>query len=134
MSMKPFVSLREPLMSDYPVLPIPELTDVDVAFPAHALDWMPAMEDIPEEFHGFPGKTEWNHIAASWFYNGLPADVKFYPREGVDPEKAIRAVKGTLGSFAPQHEHKEAAAAYMLASWFEKIEDWEKPYRKGDGE
>jgi hypothetical protein len=53
--------------------------------------------------------------------------VKFYPREGVDPEKAFRAIKATLGSFAPKHQHKEAAVAYMLSCWFAKVEDWKQP-------
>jgi len=26
-----------------------------------------------------------------------------------------------LGSFEPQHEHKEAAVAYLMSLWFEKF-------------
>jgi hypothetical protein len=105
------------------MLEIPELEDVDVAFAADALVWMPSMEEIPDEFKQFRG-TEWNDIISRWFFEGLPKDVKFYPRKGVDSEKALRVIKATLGSFAPKHEHKEAACAYMLSQWFKKVKGW----------
>lgn len=107
-----------------PTLPVPEINDVELAFPANALEWMPKWEDIPEEFrHGY---SEWNEIASAWFGAGLPADVEFYPREGVDPAKAVRACKATLGSYAPKHEHKEAAVAFMLSCWFKRVKKWKK--------
>jgi hypothetical protein len=106
------------------MLPIPDLSDVDVAFPAHALDWMPAWDEIPDEFKNMNRETEWNEIVSQWFFSGLPEKVKFIPRDGVDPEKAFRAVQATLGSFAPKHQHKEAAAAYMLSCWFKKVKGW----------
>lgn len=109
-------------------LPVPDIDDVTLVFPANALEWMPAMEDIPQEFK--QGDTEWNAIASAWFYRGLPADVKFYPRKGVDAEKAVRAAKATLGSYAPSHQYKEAAVAYMLCSWFTKIKNWKQPPAK----
>lgn len=112
------------------MLPIPELTDVDVAFAANALDWMPPMEDIPDEFKSFPGGTVWNEIGRTWFYHGLPKEVEFFPKEGVDAKKAFRAVQATLGSFASKHEHKEACVAFMLSEWFDRIEGWEKPKEK----
>jgi hypothetical protein len=104
-------------------LPVPEIDDVTLAFPANALDWMPPWEEIPEEFKE---GNEWTQIASSWFALGLPETVKFYPHEGVDPEKAFRACRATLGSFQPKHEHKEAAVGYMLSCWFEKVEGWKK--------
>jgi hypothetical protein len=104
---------------------IPELTDIDVAFPASALDWMPPMEEIPDEFKD--RSNEWCKIASSWFFFGLPKNVKFYPREGVDPAKAVRAIQATLGSYAPRHQHKEAAVAYMLSCWFTKVKNWKQP-------
>jgi hypothetical protein len=102
---------------------IPELTDVDVAFAAKALDWMPDWEEIPDEYKQHNG-TDANKIVSSWFFNGLNSDVEFYPREDVDPEKAVKVIQATLGSFASKHEHKEAAAAYMLDSWFEEVKYW----------
>lgn len=106
-------------------LPVPKLSRVDKAFPADALKWMPAWEEIPEEFKHHNG-TEWNEIVSSWFFAGLPKDVKFYPRDGVDAEDAFTVVGATLASFAPKHEHKEAAAAYMLSCWFKKVKGWKQ--------
>ena len=106
------------------MLPIPEVSDIDIAFGASALNWMPKREDIPEEFKFMRGKSEWNEIAAAWFFKGLPSTVEFVPKEGVDSQKALRVIQATLGSFAPKHEHKEEAVAYMLASWFKKVKGW----------
>lgn len=106
------------------VFPVPEISDVELAFPATALDWMPEWDAIPAEFKD--GRTEWNKIALQWFRYGLPAEVEFYPYVGVDPEKAVRAIQATLGSYAPKHQHKEAAVAFMLSEWFGKIEKWRK--------
>ena len=83
------------------------------------------MDEIPDEFRNRNG--EWNEIARSWFFFGLPENVKFYPQEGVDPAKAVRAIAATLGSYAPKHEHKEAATAWMLACWFTKVKNWKQP-------
>ncbi|MGB7588917.1 MAG: hypothetical protein WBM00_09445 [Solirubrobacterales bacterium] len=112
-------------MADQAELPVPDLTGADVAFPAHALDWMPAMDDIPDEFKQFKG-TVWNEIAHSWFYNGLPENVEFHARQGVDPEQAFRAANAALGSFAPKHQHKMAAVAYMLSCWFVRVDNWKQ--------
>lgn len=108
------------------VLEIPEVTDLDIAWGSGALKWMPAWEDIPEEFRNMNCNTEWNEITRQWFYSGLPRSTKFVPKDGVDPEKALRAIKATLGSFEPKHEHKEAAVAYMLSCWFEKVRNWKR--------
>lgn len=99
---------------------VPEISDVQFAFPAEALEWMPPMEEIPEEFKR--GHTEQNKLASVWFVSGLPEGTKFYPKPGVDARAAVRAINATLSSYAPKHQHKEAAVAYMIASWFDKIE------------
>ena len=41
------------------------------------------------------------------------------PKEGVDPEKAWRAVYETLGSYRDRVEVKIASVAYMLSEWFD---------------
>ena len=106
-------------------LAVPEISKSDRAFPADALDWMPAWDEIPEEYRDRNNGTVWNKIVRRWFFSGLPEKVAFYPKDGVDAERAVAVVQATLGSFAPKHEHKEAACAYMLASWFTKVEHWE---------
>lgn len=106
--------------------PVPELTDVELAFPANVLDWIPPRDQIPDEFRFMRGNSEWNEIASSWFYNGLPANVKFYARDGIDPGKAILAIGALLRSFQPKHEHKEEAAAYLLSLWFKRVKNWRR--------
>lgn len=106
------------------MIPVPEISDVELAFPANALEWMPPMDEIPEEYRS--GKAKECEIVRAWFFSGLSPKAEFFPREGVDPEKAVRALGATLGSYAPSHEHKEAAAAFMMASWFKKVRKWKK--------
>lgn len=96
-----------------------DISDAMLAFPADVRDMMPAMKDIPEKYHH--GNTPANHFAAKWFFTGLK-NPKFYPKEGVDPQKAFNHIRCVLGSYQPKHEHKEAAVAFLLDEWFEKYE------------
>lgn len=94
-----------------------KVSDMLMAFPAHVMDsMMPAMDDIPEEFHGTRGK--WQDIQSTWFFSGL-RDYKFIPKEGVDLDMALRHLRCIQGSFEPQHEHKAAAVAYLMSLWLE---------------
>lgn len=109
------------------MLEIPEIDNITAAFPANATSWMPTREAIPDKFAFRPGReSEWNEIASAWFFKGLPKTVEFYPRKGVDPEKALRVIQATLSACEPKHEHKEEAVAYMLSEWFEKIKGWKR--------
>lgn len=115
-------------MSDSVTWPVPELDPIEAAFPANVLSWIPPRDQIPDEFAFRPGReSEWNEIASGWFYDGLPDNVKFYPRKGIDPERAIQALLALLNSFQPKHEHKEEAAAYLLSLWFEHVKNWKQP-------
>ena len=99
------------------MLPIPEVTDVDVAFPARPP--LPAWDDIPKDFwrHG----NEWAEIVSRMFFEGGSlADFGITPKAGVDLKAAMRAIRVCLGSFEPKHEHKTAGVAYMLSEWFDK--------------
>ena len=103
------------------MFPIPEVTDVDIAFPAtpHAL---PAWEDIPEDFRENWHRSDhpWCRIPAKWFYEGGSYDeFGLTPKEDVDFNQAARAIKNCLGSFQPSHEHKMAGVAYLLSEWFD---------------
>ncbi len=99
------------------MLKVPDVTMLDVAFGARAMDFMPKMEDIPESF---TNQEKWSKVTGHWFFCGLK-NAKWTPKAGVDQGKALAAVKAVLGSFAPKHEHKEAAVAYMLSEWFEDV-------------
>lgn len=104
---------------------IKEVTNIDIAFGVFE-GFLPEWKDIPEEYK--TGKNEWTKGAESWFYSGLSSSSEFLPKEGVDPEKAVRMIHACLVSFGPKHEHKIAGVAYLLATFFEKIDI--KPYKK----
>ena len=99
--------------ADTTYLPIP-VSDVDIAFGGKAMQILPPMTAIPEEFHN--DSNEWNRFVSDWFFGGL----KKYPvpREGVDFKLALRNLACVIGSFEPKHEHKEAGAAYLASLWF----------------
>jgi len=101
------------------MLKIPELDDAEMAFPAHAP--IPSWDDLPEEFRtGWHSNNKWCDIASTLFYKGGSLEeFSLTPKEGVDKKKAIRAIKASLGSFQPKHEHKIAAVGYMLSQWFD---------------
>jgi len=96
-----------------------DISDAMLAFPADVADMMPAMKDIPEKYRY--GNTPANGFVAKWFFSGLK-NPRFYPREGVNAQKAFNHLQCILGSFQPKHEHKDAAVAFLLDEWFEKYE------------
>jgi len=105
-------------MSDRWAQPTP-LDAVQLAFPADALEYMPSMSEIPSEFKD--SHNDWCVFVTRWFGFGLSPETDFMPRQGVDAETAFKHVAAVLRSFAPKHEHKEAAAAYLLSRWFEGV-------------
>jgi hypothetical protein len=99
-----------------------EISDVEVAFPAHAKRLMPPYESIPESYKMGDG---WGaKLFRDMFYFGLKT-VSFVPKEGIDSKTAFRNIRAVCGSFEPKHEHKEAAVAYMFELWFESAK-WER--------
>lgn len=108
---------------------IPEITRMDAA--CGRIDFVPKMADLPDEFQDFIHNKSCK-IAAKLFYGGgrLP-DHGLAPRDGVDAGRATQAVGALLASFEPKHEHKMAAAGYLIDQWFEpaKIEH-ENPHMK----
>lgn len=98
-----------------------ELSAVDAAFPATVEHLMPPMSEIPEEFTEWNRNNKWQKLIGDWFYSGLEIKA-LMPKEGIDPKKAMRHVGAILGSFEPKHEHKEAAAAYLMSLWFDDVQ------------
>lgn len=80
--------------------------------------YLPEMKEIPDEFKSFHNK--YVEFVSKWFFEGLE-DVKFDAKEGVDVKDAFRQIKICLGSFQPQHEHKEYGAAYLVSLFFDKV-------------
>lgn len=101
-------------MSDT-IRPIPDVTDLDLAFPTKAMDILPPYKDIPEEFKRDYHK--WAKVALDWFYAGLK-NAKWEAKPGVDTNKALRAIQACLGDWSPKHEHKIAGVAFLLNEWF----------------
>ena len=99
------------------MLSIPEVTDLDLAFPVDVP--LPSWDIIPKDFKRC--SNEFAEVASTLFFKGgNPSDFGLRPKQGVDNTKALRAIRCCLGSFEPKHEHKKAGVAYMLSEWFEK--------------
>ena len=95
-----------------------EVDQVTLAFPANVGKFLPARDDIPEEFwqHGNP----WAKLVSTWFFSGLPRLPMF--KEGVDASMAVRHLATCMGSFEPKHEHKTAGVASLMSLWCESPE------------
>lgn len=101
-----------------------QVSALELAFPANALDLMPPYDEIPSQyqansaFNGRGGK--WVEFQERWFYSGLE-DTEITPKEGIDLKAALRHLGAIQGSFQPKHEHKVAAVAYLASLWFEDV-------------
>lgn len=98
--------------------PVPQdVTDIDIAFGGSEVvrRLMPPMEQIPKF-----ARRSWAARLFSdlFFFGGNVAHLA--PKPGIDKRKAVRHIQVIMRSFAPKHEHKEAAYAYLFASWFEE--------------
>lgn len=99
---------------DFPL----EVTDLQMTFPAELGNLLPKWEIIPEEFKS--SNNLYTSFADAWFFEGWPAN-KFlvYPKGDIDPEKATRHLYSILRSYAPQHQHKIAAVAWLAYRWLD---------------
>ncbi len=105
------------------MLDIPEVSDGNMLFGQNIP--LPAWDDIPEKFHRYGG-TPFNKIASTLFFEGgRLSDFGLTPKDGVDQDKAMRAIRCCLGSFEPKHEHKEAGVAFMFSEWFDLAEGYD---------
>lgn len=93
-----------------------EVTDVDLAFPARGVQLVPPMSALPHEIG-----EGWLLIARRWFYEGLPQGVSFVAKEGISAEAAYRHLSVVLGCYGLKHEHKEAAAAWLMSRWLTEV-------------
>lgn len=97
------------------------VNDVDIAFPARALAIMPDYDDIPDEFKDH--NNGWVEFANCWFNHGLDSKFSFEPKEHLsgEGERIWRHLQVVMGSYAPKHEHKIAAVAYLSNLWMESL-------------
>lgn len=103
-----------------------ELNRVQRAFPADALDYMPSEEDCAE----WRNRQGWQlELQRDWMFRGI-VDIQLIPkREGwgqAEIDHAARQIGAIQDSYAPKHEHKEAAVAFLIDQWFSHAR-WKVP-------
>lgn len=105
---------------------VPEINDLEMAF--GEIKHLPAWDNIPDQFKNMNVITFWNKFVSIWFFGGLTKEIidMILPKDGVDKNKALRAIAAILKSWEPKHEHKEAGAAYLMSEWFVEPKDGEK--------
>lgn len=99
-----------------------ELNKVQQAFPADALDYMPDA-DTARTWLEEQGRDAWQlKFQQDWMFRGVE-DLQFIPRDGswtqVEVDRAFVHLGAIQASYAPKHEHKEAAIAFLVGQWFE---------------
>lgn len=106
------------------MLQVPDgLNKLDVVF--GNIKHMPKYDALPEEFQRQThpccrSVSMWFFKGAEGAPNGITIDGTTYTaKPGVDPGKALAAIRSVLGSFEPKHEHKIAGCGFMLSEWFE---------------
>lgn len=99
--------------------PVPEISDVMLAFPADVMDLLPAKEDIPED-DWYSRTPESQMMQQLFFKGGSFPDFGYVPKPGVDLKKVYRVFRAILGSFQPKHEHKIGGCAVLVREWFNK--------------
>lgn len=105
-----------------------KVSDVELAFPAHAeRELMPPHEECVTGLDALPEseRKKWRDFQNTWFMRGLPATVTFDLKDGIDGETAFRHLQAIQGSYAPKHQHKQAAVAYLSSLWFHDVHNWE---------
>lgn len=118
---------------EHPYEPV-DLQKVQQAFPADALDYMPAMEDIPEPWNDLRHNRSWPcELTSDIIFRGLD-DIQLIPHDKSwgqeDVNRAFTHVVTIARSFAPKHEHKEASMRFLLDRWFSHAR-W-KPKSSGE--
>lgn len=99
-----------------------DVSNFEIAFPAGVMELLPPMEQIPDEFQ-MGSRNKWNRLVGDMFFKGV-MNLQLIPKDGIDSNQAFRVIRTIIGSWEPQHEHKEAGAAYLLSLWF-KDASWQ---------
>jgi hypothetical protein len=92
-------------------------SNLDCAFGADLKDY-PPFDTIPEQFRR--GNSPANNVVGTLFFKGGSLDqFGLRVKAGVDRSAFYGALKAMLCSFAPKHEHKEAACAWLVHEFTE---------------
>lgn len=103
-----------------PTLEIVEVSDAELAFPAHADRYI----NVPIPKRHLNRETPWTDLFLDIFFGHIRQKnnvVFLLPKLGVDGDKAWRMVNAWMGSYALRHERKEAGAAFMLEEFFDSF-------------
>lgn len=94
---------------------LPEFGPLSAAFGARLEDY-PPMTSIPEDYQ--KNRAAGCRIASALFFDGGSlADHGRRLKEGVDSSAFHMALRAMLCSFAPKHEHKEAACGWLIDTY-----------------
>jgi hypothetical protein len=111
--------------SNPPAFPIPDFDKVSVAFGATRKDYL-TREQLGD-WYDMNQRTPFHEAVSGLFYKGGKlADYGLTFKPGVDPAKAMGAIRALLGSWDPPHEIKVGTVAVALANWC----DYAKPETK----
>lgn len=97
---------------------IPEVTDLDCAFPTRYRELLPKWEELTDQEKRMSGPY-CDAVSSIFFSGGKLIDHGLKIKDGVDSKKVHRYIRATLGDFGPSHEHKIGGIAHMLAKWCE---------------
>jgi hypothetical protein len=95
---------------------IPEVGDLECAFPSRYLELLPKWEDLSNDEKSGRGPF-CDALQHLFFEGGRLSDFGIVPKPGHDIAKIMRYVRATLGDFGPKHEHKIGGIAHMLNKW-----------------
>jgi len=104
-------------MPELPEFPLFDVSDADVAFGCRGNVYPIKREDshaIARELH-----RERDVFSALFFNGGSMRQHGLRPRDGVDEQKAHRALRALMCSFDPPHEVKEATCALAIHRWWQ---------------
>jgi len=113
------------------------IDDVTYVFPANAVrDLMPTMEECETGLNALSDSesNKWRAFQNEWFFEGLPPTLEVDLHDGIDGKNAFRHLHAIQGSYAPKHEHKVAAVAYLSSLWFRGFSVAAEGESEGEGE
>lgn len=93
----------------------PEVTDVDIAFPATIPNFGKFLDEAREEEKNDPNWNKWEKRFHELFFKGGKLNLN----KSLDEEylnRSVRYFRTAAGSFEPKHEHKTLVCAYILRS------------------
>ena len=95
---------------------IPDVSDVDCAFPTRWRDLLPPEEALSDDERHMRGPF-CDAISSLFYKGGKLADHNIEVRDGYDATKVTRYIRATLGDFGPPHQHKIGGIAHALSKW-----------------